>query len=129
MKNREQEKRRLTEIIKQDGELCEDCENKCIQCWVHRACAAEAEHLMKHNVVLLPDIPFGTVMYQIWAGKIYKLKLKGYHIREIDGERIVQFILIGDNFTGGGNVEELGKTVFLDREDARKVLEGGGSDA
>ena len=88
--------------------------------------ARKADYLIKNNVMVLPDIPFGTELYQIYGDKIYKLKLSSYMVRELDGQRILQWHLYdGKGFNGGGNVSEFGKTVFLTKEEAEQALKGG----
>lgn len=84
-----------------------------------------ADYLLANGVIVLPDIPFGTELYQIYDSKIYKLKLSSYMVREINGKTMLQWHLNSSHgFNGGGNVDEFGKTVFLTKEEAEKTLEG-----
>lgn len=79
----------------------------------------EADHLLE-NGVIVPPCKVGDVIYDIRNGKVF-------------GGKIIMTSYFGDSFTfvaTGGRyytITDIGKTVFLTREEAEQALKGGGN--
>lgn len=108
--NREAERKRLVELIKQV---------------VHPYFAEElADHLLDNGIVV-PPVKVGQMMYVIskyYGGewKIFECKVNDITIFE---NNIFIALHAVNNFCFGENISQIGKTVFLTREQALKALE------
>lgn len=134
--NREAERKRLVEILKQNchciNEDCEKCSSNGI-CFTHR----EVDHLLDNGIVV-PPVKVGDVVYALWeTPTLYtetKYVLYSAEVKEVSQcKRNNRLVLIYklEPTSFRGRIREFfdydfGKTVFTSREDALKALEGSG---
>lgn len=107
---------RLIELLKDfcscRNEDCKKC-GCCGKCFTHK----EADYLLENGVIVSP-CKVGDVVYDIHNGKVF-------------GGKISSFTIFNDHIgymaTGGRYfwVEDIGKTVFLTKEEAEQALKGG----
>lgn len=118
-------KDRLIEILKQF--TTEDCKitHQCGYCDYGElvVCAsAVAEHLLA-NGVIVPPVKVGQTVYVVnrYYGGLWRI-----HECRVDNltiyERLIFMSLIDGNYNFGIEISEIGKTVFLTREEAEKAL-------
>lgn len=81
-----------------------------------------ADHLIANGVVVLP-CKVGQILYVIEAGKINEAKVKEYKYCSNSNNGIHWHIIFEELFVM--SEAHIGKTVFLDREDAERALKGG----
>ena len=83
----------------------------------------EADHLIA-NGVICPPCQVGDMVYLcgIYTGQIIPTKVVGINIAEND------VFLLGNNFTCVSVADQLGKTVFLTKEEAEEKLKEWGNE-
>lgn len=85
-----------------------------------------ADHLLA-NGVIVPPCKVGDTVYTIEVGKVKERTLEKIEFSS-EGRIYLAF-----RWRGGGyelvQVGEIGKTIFLTKEEAERALKGGGSDA
>ena len=134
--NRESERKRLVEILKQNchciNEDCEKCSSNGI-CFTHR----EADHLLD-NGVIVPPCKVGEVFYHIRKATCENIDglytiCKFYRHSELNlcalpkGECPHSYTVVKCEVTRDNLLivaEKWGKTAFPTREEAQKALEG-----
>jgi hypothetical protein len=123
--NRESERKRLVEILKQNchciNEDCEKCSSNGI-CFTHR----EADHLLD-NGIFVPPVKVGDMVYfVIEDDAIDEKHITSQRINDVSTRGLfVSSSTIEENCGSFEPYSELGKTVFTSREDAVKALKGG----
>ena len=116
---------RLIELIdiEYDGEpnclLCEEASDKCQKC-EHRWEYKLADHLIE-NGVIVPPCKVGDRLYQIY-------EVANHRFISDFPETVEPYQVVYKNIMGnysGIPFEEIGKTVFLTKEEAEQKLKGG----
>lgn len=117
-----------TVLIKECGDkicknICDDIEYDCSKCGLEKALEklADYEDLEEQGLLVRLPCKVGDDLYCIVNGEVKKLKVHSFGVPDfeiidiefkyVDGFKIVRF------------VGEVGKTVFLTREEAEKKLE------
>ena len=112
---------RLLELLK---ETFEYTRGVCID--FDEAAEINADHLLANGVIVLP-CEVGDTVYTIEVGKVKERTLEKIEFSS-EGRIYLAF-----RWRGGGyelvQVGEIGKTIFLTKEEAERALKGGGSDA
>lgn len=110
-------------MIKFAKNICDDIEYDCSKCGLEKALEklADYEDLEEQGLLVRLPCKVGDDLYCIVNGEVKKLKVHSFGVPDfeiidiefkyVDGFKIVRF------------VGEVGKTVFLTREEAEKKLE------
>ena len=107
---------RLIELIFESGILCRRCGE-----FSRNYCAEYiADYLLK-NGAIVPSCKVGDTVYTIIRGKIFCYTVLEYGVRGKDGSVYAEN---GRDFLDFP-FAELGKTVFLTREESERALKGG----
>jgi len=137
--NRESERKRLVELCEDvvlscKSSLCADCEHNKID---YPHCMSEhfADHLLD-NGIIVPPVKVGDVVYALWeTPTLYteaKYVLCSAEVKEVSqGKRNNRLVLIYklEPTSFRGRIREffdydIGKTVFLTKEEAEAALKG-----
>lgn len=73
------------------------------------------------NVIVLPDLKHRQNLYFLYKGKIKVLEFSSYHIKP-EFNNIIQINAYKSGFNGCCNADDIGKTVFLTKEEAKKAI-------
>lgn len=113
--------------MEQDGErmTCKDCIHFEVCCYVDRFLPICDSFKDKSKLIELP-CSVGDIVYYPYAGKILEKKVTAYH-RVYDARSGVQGIdwwyELDDDESETMDVDLIGKTVFLTKDEAEKKLE------
>ncbi len=121
---------KLIELIAEGRELCDQiqCEGCTRNCEGLNDCIAkvQADHLLA-NGVIVPPCKVGDIVYMVTpGGRIHEKKVLGS--ASVVGLNLRDEIWMKHSFTCESalvfNVDDIGKTVFLTREEAEQALKG-----
>ena len=73
------------------------------------------------NVIVLPDLKYKQTLYVIDNNKIKPLEVSSYMIRP-EFDNLLQIHLYKNGFNGCCTINDIGKTVFLTKEEAEQAL-------
>ena len=120
---------RLIQLISNADEECKhskDCKScsgygKGSQCMNYHI----ADYLLENGVVV-PPCKVGTRVYSIALGKVYEWDICSYTV-DLEGISFINLAFMEGNnlYSNTYSIEDIGKTVFLSREEAERALKGG----
>lgn len=84
-----------------------------------------ADYLLENGVVV-PPCKVGTRVYSIALGKVYEWDICSYTV-DLEGISFINLAFMEGNnlYSNTYSIEDIGKTVFLSREDTERALKGG----
>ena len=90
------------------------------------SCYAErvADYLLSNGVIVLPELKYKQILYFIYNESVKPLEVSSYTIRP-EFNNLLQIHLYKNGFNGCCTTDDIGKTVFLTKEQAEKALKGG----
>ena len=80
-----------------------------------------ADWLLQRGVIVLPALKHKQSVYMIYNNKIKTLEVSSYQIRP-EFNNLLQIHLYKDGFNGCCTIDDIGKTVFLTKEEAEQAL-------
>lgn len=83
-----------------------------------------ADYLLENGVITLPKLKHKQTLYLIYNKTIKPLQVSSYMIRP-EFNNLLQIHLYKNGFNGCCTLDDIGKTVFLTKEEAEKALKGG----
>ena len=83
-----------------------------------------ADYLLENGVIVLPELKYKQILYFIYNERVKPLEVSSYTIRP-EFNNLLQIHLYKNGFNGCCTTDDIGKTVFLTKEEAEKALEGG----
>ncbi|MDY2731733.1 MAG: hypothetical protein SOV49_05490 [Erysipelotrichaceae bacterium] len=125
------ERERLIELI--GSKVCEDyspnCDewqpHSCEKCYANDCRIGElADYLLANGVIVLPELKYKQILYFIYNERVRPLEVNSYTIRP-EFNNLLQIHLYKNGFNGCCTTYDIGKTVFLTKEQAEKALKGG----
>ena len=81
-----------------------------------------ADYLLANGVIILPKLKHKQTLYLIYNKTIKPLQVSSYMIRP-EFNNLLQIHLYKNGFNGCCTLADIGKTVFLTKEEAEKALE------
>lgn len=122
------ERERLIELI--GSKVCEDyssnCDewqpHSCEKCYANDCRIGElADYLLAKGVIALPELKYKQILYLIYNERVKPLEVSSYTIRP-EFNNLLQIHLYKNGFNGCCTTDDIGKTVFLTKEEAQKEL-------
>lgn len=83
-----------------------------------------ADYLLENGVIVLPKFKHKQVLWLIYNESIKSLEVSSYMIRP-EFNNLLQIHLHKNGFNGCCTLDDIGKTVFLTKEEAEQALKGG----
>ncbi|MBQ7959763.1 MAG: hypothetical protein IJ285_00920 [Clostridia bacterium] len=80
-----------------------------------------ADYLLENGVIVLPKLKYGQAVYMLYNKKIKQLEVSSYMIRP-EFDNLIQIHLYKNGFNGCCTADDIGKTVFLTKEEAEQAL-------
>lgn len=122
---------RLVELMYKTNEVFAN-----VDCTDEEAIVLLADYLLERGVIVPPckveDKVYQTVLFKDKAGFIVERKVVGFHLGEfpeLRGSKRKQYFIVHHDATNAIthiDIDQLGKTVFLTREEAEAKLKEGG---
>ena len=87
-----------------------------------------ADYLLQSGVIV-PPCKVGTRVYSIALGKVYEWDICSYTV-DLEGISFINLAFMEGNnlYSNTYSIEDIGKTVFLSREEAERALKGGATE-
>ena len=94
-----------------------------------RHCAEVIADYLLENGVVVPPCKVGTRVYSIALGKVYEWDICSYTV-DLEGISFINLAFMEGNnlYSNTYSIEDIGKTVFLSREEAERALKGGATE-
>lgn len=112
------ERERLIELLdKKYDHFCDQCGVNKDSCYTENL----ADYLLANGVIVLPELKHKQILYLIYNKTIKPLQVNSYIIRP-EFNNLLQIHLDKNGFNGCCTTDDIGKTVFLTKEEAEKAL-------
>ena len=101
-------------------------ESKCPMHFLDNKEILDTVDYLLENGVVVPPCKVGTRVYSIALGKVYEWDICSYTV-DLEGISFINLAFVEGNnlYSNTYSIEDIGKTVFLTREEAERALKGG----
>ena len=114
------ERERLIELLKESEKKVSEMLSQPLE--LEEWLGVYADYLLANGVITLPKLKHKQTLYLIYNKTIKPLQVSSYMIRP-EFNNLLQIHLYKNGFNGCCTTDDIGKTVFLTKEEAEKALE------